>query len=90
MPAFQPRVQVIGPIEEVWMTTEDLQWNDRLMRDFTCWYNLKGEVVNFIQLGVEREDALKLATAEFDAPAAAVHAARHYLELLTAKGYLLP
>ncbi|MBA4364549.1 MAG: hypothetical protein C0398_00905 [Coprothermobacter sp.] len=90
MPAFQPRVPVIGPIEEVWMTTDDLQWNDRLMRDFSCWYNLKAEVINFIQLGVEREDALKLATAEFDAPAAAVHAARHYLDLLTAKGYLLP
>jgi aminopeptidase YwaD len=90
MPAFQPMVPVIGPIEEVWMTPEDLQWNDRLMRDFPCWYNLKTEVVNFIQLDVEREDALKLATAEFDAPAAAVHAARHYLDLLTAKGYLLP
>jgi aminopeptidase YwaD len=90
MPAFQPRVPVIGPIEEVWMTPEDLQWNDRLMRDFPCWYNLKAEVVNFIQLGAEREDALKLATAEFDAPAAAVHAARHYLDLLTARGYLLP
>ena len=90
MPDFQPKVPVIGPIEEVWMTSEDLQWNDRLMRDFPCWYNLKAEVVNFIQLGVEREDALKLATAEFDAPAAAVHAARHYLELLTTKGYLLP
>jgi hypothetical protein len=89
MPAFQPKVPVIGPIEEVWMTTDDLQWNDRLMRDFPCWSNLKAEVVNFIQLGVEREDALKLATAEFDAPAAAVHAARHYLELLTARGYLL-
>jgi hypothetical protein len=90
MPAFQPKVPVIGPIEEAWMTPDDLQWNDRLMRDFPCWYNLKAEVVNFIQLGVEREDALKLATAEFDAPAAAVHAARHYLELLTTKGYLLP
>jgi len=90
MPEFQPKVPVIGPIEEVWMTTDDLQWNDRLMRDFPCWSNLKAEVVNFIQLGVEREDALKLATAEFDAPAAAVHAARHYLELLTAGGYLLP
>ena len=90
MPAFLPRVPVIGPIEEVWMTPDDLQWNDRLMRDFPCWYNLKAEVVNFIQLGVEREDALKLATAEFDAPAAAVHAARHYLDLLTARGYLLP
>ena len=54
------------------MTPEDLQWNDRLMDDFPCWYNLKAEVVNFIQLDVEREDALKLATAEFDAPAAAV------------------
>jgi aminopeptidase-like protein len=90
MPAFQPRVPVIGPIEEVWMTPDDLQWNDRLIRDFPCWYHLKAEVVNFIQLGVEREDALKLATAEFDAPAAAVHAARHYLDLLIAKGYLLP
>jgi hypothetical protein len=90
MPAFQPKVPVIGPIEEVWMTTDDLQWNDRLMRDFPCWSNLKAEVVNFVQLGVEREDALKLATAEFDAPAAAVHAARHYLDLLTTRGYLLP
>jgi aminopeptidase YwaD len=90
MPAFQPRVPVIGPIEEVWMAPEDLQWNDRLMHDFPCWYNLKAEVVNFIQLDIEREDALKLAAAEFDAPAAAVHAARHYLDLLTAKGYLLP
>lgn len=90
MPDFQPKVPVIGPIEEVWMTSEDLQWNDRLMRDFPCWYNLKAEVVNFIQLGAEREDALRLAAAEFDAPAAAVHAARHYLELLTTKGYLLP
>ncbi|MCX6085102.1 MAG: DUF4910 domain-containing protein [Caldiserica bacterium] len=88
MPDFQPKVPIIGPIEEVWMTTDDLQWNDRLMRDFPCWSNLKAEVVNFIQLGVEREDALKLATAEFDAPVAAVHAARHYLELLTARGYL--
>lgn len=90
IPPFQPRVPVIGPIEEVWMTSEDLQWNDRLMRDFPCWYNLKAEVVNFIQLGAEREDALRLAAAEFDAPAAAVHAARHYLELLTARGFLLP
>ncbi|MHB8106617.1 MAG: DUF4910 domain-containing protein [Candidatus Cryosericum sp.] len=90
MPAFQPRVPVIGPVEEAWMSPEDLQWNDRLMNDFPCWCNLKAEVVNFIQLDVEREDALRLATAEFDAPAAAVHAARHYLELLTMKGYLLP
>ena len=90
MPDFQPKVPVLGPIEEVWMTPEDLQWNDRLMRDFPCWYNLKAEVINFIQLGVEREDALKLATAEFGAPVAAVHAARHYLDLLTTKGYLLP
>ena len=90
MPEFQPKVPIIGPIEEVWMSPDDLQWNDRLMRDFPCWYNLKAEVVNFIQLGIEREDALKLATAEFDAPAPAVHAARHYLELLTTKGYLLP
>lgn len=90
MPAFQPRVPVIGPIEEVWMDPDDLQWNDRLVRDFPCWYNLKAEVVNFIQLGIEREEALKLASAEFDAPAAAVHAARHYLDLLTTRGYLLP
>ncbi len=90
MPEFQPKVPIIGPIEEVWMSPDDLQWNDRLMRDFPCWYNLKAEVINFIQLGIEREDALKLATAEFDAPAPAVHAARHYLELLTTKGYLLP
>lgn len=90
MPEFQPKVPIIGPIEEVWMSPDDLQWNDRLMRDFPCWYNLKAEVINFIQLGMEREEALKLATAEFDAPAPAVHAARHYLELLTTKGYLLP
>lgn len=90
MPEFQPKVPIIGPIEDVWMSPDDLQWNDRLMRDFPCWYNLKAEVVNFIQLGVEREDALKLGTAEFDAPAPAVHAVRHYLELLTTKGYLLP
>jgi hypothetical protein len=90
MPEFHPKVPIIGPIEEVWMSPDDLQWNDRLMRDFPCWYNLKAEVVNFIQLGMEHEDALKLATAEFDAPAAAVHAARHYLELLTTRGYLLP
>lgn len=90
MPAFQPRVPVIGPLEEVWMTMDDLQWNDRLIRDFPCWYNLKAEVVNFIQLGAEREDALRLAAAEFDAPPAAVHAARHYLDLLTDRGYLLP
>jgi aminopeptidase YwaD len=90
MPEFQSKVPIIGPIEEVWMSPDDLQWNDRLMRDFPCWYNLKAEVINFIQLGIEREDALKLATAEFDAPAPAIHAARHYLELLTTKGYLLP
>jgi len=90
MPAFQRRVPVIGPIEEVWMAPDDLQWNDRLMSDFPCWYNIKAEVVNFIQLGVEREDALKLATAEFDAPVAIAPEARHYLDLLTARGYLLP
>ncbi len=90
MPAFQRKVPVIGPIEEVWMTPDDLQWNDRLMCDFPCWYNIKAEVVNFIQLGVEREDALKLAAAEFDAPVAVAPEARHYLDLLTARGYLLP
>jgi hypothetical protein len=90
MPAFQRRVSVLGPVEEAWMTTEDLQWNDLLSGDFPSWSALKAEVANFIQLGLEREDAVTLAAAEFDAPPAALQAVWHYLDLLTERGYLLP
>ncbi|MHB8071088.1 MAG: DUF4910 domain-containing protein [Candidatus Cryosericum sp.] len=90
MPPFQQKVSILGPIEEVWMTTEDLQWNDHLSGEFPCWSALKAETVNFIQLGVVREDALKLAAAEFDAPSAALQAIRRYLDLLTERGYLVP
>jgi len=90
MPSFQPKATVLGPLEEVWMTTEDLQWNDRLSGEFSCWSALKAETVNFIQLGVPREDALTLAAAEFDAPPAALEAIRQYLGLLTERKYLLP
>jgi hypothetical protein len=90
MPSFQPKVTILGPLEEVWMTADDLQWNEGLSGEFPCWSLLKAETVNFIQLGVPREDALKLAAAEFDAPSAALEAIRQYLGLLTERGYLLP
>jgi aminopeptidase YwaD len=90
IPTFQHRVSVLGPVEEVWMTAEDLQWNDLLSGNFPSWSALKAEVTNFIQLGLEREDAVTLAAAEFDAPPAALQAVWHYLDLLTERGYLLP
>jgi hypothetical protein len=90
LPPFQPRTSVLGPIEDVWMTSEDLQWNDRLSGEYPCWSLLKAETVNFLQLGMTPEDALKLAAAEFDVPSAALEATRRYLSLLTERGYLLP
>jgi hypothetical protein len=90
MPAFRSSVPVLGPIEEAWMSTEDLQWNDRLLRSVPYWCVLKAETVNFIQLGLKREEALTLAAAEFGASPAAVQEARRYLDLLTERGFLLP
>jgi len=90
LPPFQRKVSILGPVEDVWMTSEDLQWNDRLSGEYPCWSLLKAETVNFLQLGLAREDALRLAAAEFDAPSAALEAVGRYLSLLMERGYLQP
>ena len=71
------------------MKNGDAQWNEQLLAGFPPWSAFRGEVVNFLQLGLSRDEALTLSGAEFGASPAIFDACRRYLDLLAERGFLL-
>lgn len=89
LPAFRHATSILGPLQDAWMMDGDAQWNDQLLAEFPPWSAFRGEVVNFLQLGLSRDEALTLSGAEFGASPAIFDACRRYLDLLTERGFLL-
>lgn len=71
-----------GPLSRDWMDIEERLEHLKLRRRYDDWGNFCFELLNFLELGYEREDAIELARAEFDLPEEIEEEARDLLEKL--------
>ncbi len=79
---------VTGPIASDWMDAKTKIEYVKNRRQYKNWGNFIFELLNFMELGFAREEAMELARAEFDLPAEVKEKADSLLNGLQEKGLI--
>ena len=75
--------RIKGPVADSWMNSEDREWFFKLTRKLPAWRDYKDELLNFMEIGFSVEDAIKLASCEFEISVDVSEDSRRYIKRLS-------
>ncbi len=83
--AIKPRRlrTIRGPVADSWMNEKDREWFFGIKRSFPDFWDFKYELLNFMELGFSKQDAIKLAKSEFEIKEDLNNHSNYYLERLS-------
>lgn len=80
--------KIRGPVADSWMNSEDKEWFFKLIKKLPAWRDYKDELLNFMEIGFSIEDAIKLASHEFEISTDISEDSKRYIKRLLEEGII--